>query len=187
MDEQARILEMLAEGKITVEEAEGLLDALRSGKDDEPPPNAEELSNIIEWSLAPIEDLASSLTTSLIDSVGEHADPKIEIGGFISEGVDLPPGSNVGTGAFIGVGVTIESAIKIGMGAYVGDGAHLSEGCSVGDGANIGEAAIIGRGVKIHAGAFIGAGLNIPEGAKIGPGANIPEGTQVRAASEVPR
>ena len=159
-----RVLEMLSEGKITVEEAERLLEAL--GTNEQTPT---QLPNPITETDAP-EDGDQRKT------IGPGPGVKMGAGAFVSPGVKFPPGSVIGMGAAIHEGVVVESAIKIGMGAVIGAGSKIGADAKIDMGAAIGEKVRIGAGARIGMGAVIGEEAEVTPGSHVPDGGNVPAG-----------
>ena len=164
-----RILEMLSEGKITVEEAERLLGALVAN---EPTPT-QAADPIIETATPEDGEHETGDQGDHREPIGPGPGVKMGAGASVSPGVKVPPGSVIGMGAVVHEGVVVESAIKIGMGAAIGEGAKIGADAKIDMGAAIGER------TKIRAGATIGKGACIGEGAEVPPGSHVPLGGQV--------
>ncbi|MYB48049.1 MAG: hypothetical protein F4X72_02030 [Dehalococcoidia bacterium] len=157
-----RVLGMLSEGKITVDEAERLLEALGGhGPTPDPAPDS-----IPETETREHSDDEERQQNGSDDAGRDPIGPvvKMGVGAFVSPDVQVPTGSVIGTGAFVDTGVVIQSAINIGNGAYVGEGTQLRKGCKIGSGAYIGERAVIGEGARIRSGSQVPDGKNIPPG-----------------------
>ncbi len=175
-----RILEMLSEGKVTVDEAERLLEALGGHG---PTPTTEPIT---DSETREDDEQEAWEEGDQREPIGPSSGIRMGAGAFVSEGVNVPPGSVIGMGANISEGVIIESAIEIGMGAFIGEAAHLMKDCKIGKGANIGEGAKIGADATIDTGAFVGEGAKIGARATLGMGAFIGEEAEVRPGSHVP-
>ena len=178
-----RVLTMLSEDKITVDEAERLLEAL-SGKgptyqQESAPTRETEIPDFSE------EERAWDERDSE-EPMGSPTRVRMGMGAYVSPDVELRPGTAVPTGACVSEGVVVEGPIKLGVGAFIGERAHLMKNCRIGNGANIGEEAKIGADVEIQMGAFIGERAKIGAGATIGKGANIGEEAEVSPGSRVP-
>ena len=164
-----RILEMLSEGKITVDEAERLLEALGAN---EPTPN-QTPDPIIETATPEDGEHETGDQGDHREPIGPGPGVKMGAGASVSPGVKFPSGSVIGMGAVVHKGVVVESAIKIGMGAAIGEGTKIGADAKIDMGAAIGERA------KIGAGATIGMGAVIGEGAEVSPGSHVPDGGMV--------
>ena len=168
-----RILEMLSEGKITVEEAERLLEALgANGPTPTQPPDP-------ITDTAPSEDGEQEARDKhdRREPIGPGPGVKMGAGAFVSPGVKFPPGSVIGMGAAIHEGVVVESAIKIGMGAVIGAGTKIGADAKIDMGAAIGERAVIG------ADAIIGMGAIVGDDAEVSPCSHLPDGGNVPAGA----
>ncbi len=158
-NDSERVLGILSEGKITVEEAERLLEALGGhGPTSNPAPDS-----IPETETREDGD-EEERQQNRSDRAENGPVVKMGIGAFVSPDVQVPTGSVIGTGAFVDTGVVIQSAIKIGNGAYIGEGTQLRKGCKIGSGAYVGERAVIGEGARIRSGSQVPDGKNIPPG-----------------------
>ena len=183
-NDSERILGMLSEGKITVDEAERLLEAL-SGNG----PTYRRVPDPISKTKVPDfkdEKQGARDERDRKEPMSPRSGVRIGTGANVSPDVKLLPGSVIRTGATINEGVLVEGPIKIGVGAFIGEGAHLMKNCKIGNGVNIGVGAKIGADAEIHMGAFIGDRAKIGTGATIGKGANIGEGAEVSPGSRVP-
>ena len=140
-----RILEMLSEGKITVEEAERLLEAL--GANGPTPTQAPD--PIIETAAPEDDEQEAGGEGDKREPIGPGPGVKMGAGASVSPGVKFPPGSVIGMGAAIQEGVVVESAIKIGMGAVIGAGTKIGADVKIDMGAAIGERVTIGAGPKL--------------------------------------
>ena len=168
-----RVLEMLSEGKITVDEAERLLEALGgNGQTPVQPPNP-----ITETDSREEGEQEAGEEGDHRESIGPGPGVKMGAGASVSPGVKFPPGSVIGMGAAIHEGVVVESAIKIGMGVVIGAGVKIGADAKIDMGAAIGEK------VKIGAGARIGMGAVIGERAEVTPGSHVPDGGNVPAGA----
>lgn len=179
-----RILEMLSEDKITVEEAERLLEAL--GGHGPTYPQTPESTVTTEIPELEEENQSAREEGDREEPMGPQSGVRMGMGAYVSPDVELPPGTVVPTGAYVSEGVVVEGPIKLGVGAYIGERAHLMENCRIGQGANIGEGAKVGADAEVHMGAFIGERAKIGAGAAIGKGANIGEGTEISPGSKIP-
>ena len=164
-----RILEMLSEGKITVDEAERLLGAL--GANEPTPTQAPD--PITETTTREDGDEEAGDAGDHRETIGPGPGVKMGAGASVSPGVKFPPGSVIGMGASVQAGVVVESAIKIGMGAVIGEGAKIGADAKIDMGAVVGKRAVIG------AEAIIGMGAVIGEGAEVSPGSHVPDGGMV--------
>ena len=170
-NDSERVLGMLSEGKITVDEAERLLEALSgNGQTPDGAPDSP-----TETQTPDFEDDGEESRDEHDESEPIWLGPGIQMGAgaSVSPGVKFPHGSVIGMGAVVHEGVVVESAIKIGMGAAIGEGAKIGADAKIDMGAAIGERA------KIRAGATIGKGACIGEGAEVPPGSHVPLGGQV--------
>ena len=168
-----RILEMLSEGKISVDEAERLLGAL-SGN--EPTPT-QAPDPIIETATPENGEHEASDERDHREPIGPGPGVKMGAGASVSPGVKFPPGSVIGMGAVVHEGVVVESAIKIGMGAVIGEGAKIGADAKIDMGAVVGKRAVIG------AEAIIGMGVIIGDDAEVSPGSHVPDGGNVPAGA----
>ena len=167
-----RILEMLSEGKITVEEAERLLEALgANGPTPTQPPDS-----IIETATPEDDEQEAGDEGDKREPIGPGPGVKMGAGASVSPGVKFPPGSVIGMGAVVHEGVVVESAIKIGMGAVIGVGTKIGADVKIDMGAVIGERAKIGAGAKIGMGAIIGDDAEVSPGSQVPDGGNVPTG-----------
>jgi len=163
---------MLSEGKVTVEEAERLLEALGSSG----PAPTQAAEPIIDTA-APEDDEQKAEEGDRRESIGPGPGVKMGAGAFVSPGVKLPPGSAIGMGAVVHEGVVVESAIKIGMGAVIGAGTKIGGDAKIDMGVVIGERATIG------AGAILGMGAIVGDDAEVSPGSHVPDGGNVPAGA----
>ena len=115
-----RILEMLSEGKISVDEAERLLGAFVANV---PTPTQADDPIIETATPEDGEHGARDESESIEEPIGPGPGVKMGAGASVSPGVKFPPGSVIGMGAVVHEGVVVESAMKIGMGAVIGEGA----------------------------------------------------------------
>ena len=167
-----RILEMLSEGRITVEEAERLLEALGGNGSTPAQP-----SNPITKTDTPEDgDQETGDEGDHRETIGPGPGVKMGAGASVSPGVKFPPGSVIGMGAAIHEGVVVESAIKIGMGAVIGAGTKIGADAKIDMGAAIGEKVKIGTGARIGMGAVIGEGAEVTPGSHVPDGGNVPAG-----------
>ena len=168
-----RVLEMLSESKITVEEAERLLEAL--GGHGSTPDQASDL--ITETETREDGEREVGEETDRRESIGPGPGVKMGAGAFVSPGVKFPPGSAIGMGAMVHEGVVVESAIKVGMGAVIGAGTKIGADAKIDMGVVIGEKATIG------AGAILGMGAIVGDDAEVSPGSHVPDGGNVPAGA----
>ena len=167
-----RILEMLSEGKVTVEEAERLLEAL--GGHGPSPDQARDPTIETETSEDGEEEARDEGNRR--EPIGPGPGVRMGAGAFVSPGVKFPPGSVIGMGAAIHEGVVVESAIKIAMGAVIGAGTKIGADAKIDMGAAIGEKVKIGTGARIGMGAVIGEGAEVTPGSHVPDGGNVPAG-----------
>ena len=167
-----RILEMLSEGKITVQEAERLLEALGTN---EPTP-IQTPDPIIETATTEDGEHKAGEEGDHRETIGPGPGVKMGAGAFVSPGVKFPPGSVIGMGVVVHEGVVVESAIKIGMGAVIGAGTKIGGDAKIDMGAVIGERAVIGAEAKIGMGAIIGDDAEVTSGSHVPDGGNVPAG-----------
>ena len=169
-----RVLTMLSEDKITVDEAERLLEAL-SGHgptyQQESAPTRE--TEIPEFS----EEEGPGTSVTWEEPVDHRLGVRIGTGAYVSPDIELPPGTIVRTGASIHEGVVVEGPVKIGSGANIDAGAHLMKNCKIGSGANIGAGASVGSDAAVGMGANIGVGAKVSAGSRIPKGGIVPAGT----------
>lgn len=168
-----RVLEMLSEGKITVEEAERLLEAL--GGDRPAPTHTAE--PIIDTAAPEDDEQKAEDEGDQREPIGPGPGVKMGAGAFVSPGVKFPPGSAIGMGAMVHEGVVVESAIKVGMGAVIGAGTKIGADAKIDMGVVIGEKATIG------AGAILGMGAIVGDDAEVSPGSHVPDGGNVPAGA----
>lgn len=170
-----RVLTMLSEDKITVDEAERLLEALSGlGPIDRraPGPNPDrETRNYGN------QEQEARDNGDWKEPVGHRSGVQIGTGAYVSPDVELPPGTVVRTGASVHEGVVVEGPVKIGSGANIDAGAHLMKNCKIGSGANIGAGASVGSDAAIGMGANIGVGAKVSAGSRIPKGQIVPAGT----------
>ncbi len=180
-----RVLEMLSEDRITVDDAERLLEAL-GGKE---PTYRREPDPIPDSETPKFKDERQGAEgeRDRKEPMSPRSGVRMGTAAYVSPDVELPPGSVVRTGATVNERVVVEGPIEIGVGAFIGERARLSQNCKIGNGANIGEGAKIGADAEIHMGASIGERAKIGAGATIGKGANIGEGAEVSPGSRVPK
>ena len=167
-----RILEMLAEGRINVEEAERLLEALGATESapTQPP------DSIIETATPEDDEQEAGDEGDKREPIGPGPGVKMGAGASVSPGVKFPPGSVIGMGAAIQEGVVVESAINIGMGAVIGSGTKIGADAKIDMGAAIGERVTIGAEAKIGMGAIIGDDAEVSPGSHVPDGGNVPAG-----------
>ena len=168
-----RILEMLSEGKITVEEAERLLGALVANE----PTQTQAADPIIETATPEDGEHEAGDAGDHRETIGPGPGVKMGAGASVSPGVKFPPGSVIGMGASVQAGVVVESAIKIGMGAVIGAGTKIGADAKIDMGAVVGKRAVIG------AEAIIGMGVIIGDDAEVSPGSHVPDGGNVPAGA----
>ena len=168
-----RVLEMLSEGKITVEEAERLLEAL--GGDGPAPTHTAE--PIIDTAAPEDDEQKAEDEGDQREPIGPGPGVKMGAGAFVSPGVKFPLGSAIGMGAMVHEGVVVESAIKVGMGAVIGAGTKIGADAKIDMGVVIGEKATIG------AGAILGMGAIVGDDAEVSPGSHVPDGGNVPAGA----
>ena len=124
-NDSERVLGMLSEGKITVDEAERLLEALGAQGPTyqqvlDPPPETENReSGDGEQGARDERDRKEPMSP--------RSGVRMGTGAYVSPDVRLAPGSVIRTGATVSEGVVVEGPIKIGVGAFIGEGAHLME------------------------------------------------------------
>ncbi len=167
-----RILEMLSEDKITVDEAERLLEALGANEQTPTQPH----NPITETETPEDGDQEAGDEDDHRETIGPGPGVKMGAGAFVSPGVKFPPGSVIDMGAVIHEGVVVESAIKIGMGAVIGAGTKIGADAKIDMGAVIGERAVIGAEAKIGMGAIIGDDAEVTPGSHVPDGGNVPAG-----------